>query len=45
MTLPAFGGLALAWPRRMGHAFGEVRVVARCGANYPPCDVRRTNVT
>ena len=41
MTLPAFGGLALAWPRRTGHAFGEVReAVAWCGANHLPCDVR-----
>ena len=40
MTLPAFGGLVLAWLRRTGHAFGGVRVVAWCGANHLPCDVR-----
>ena len=44
VTLPAFGGLALALPRRTGHAFGGVRVVAWCGANHLPCDVR-TDVT
>ena len=40
MTLPAFGGPALAWPRCTGHAFGEVRVVASRGANHLPCNVR-----
>ena len=40
MTLPDFGGLALAWPRSTGHAFGGVRVVALCGANHRSCDVR-----
>ena len=33
------GRVALAWPRRKGHAFDEVRV-AWCGANHLPCDVR-----
>ena len=43
ITIPACGGLALAWPRRTGHAFGDARVVAWCGANHLPCDAR-TNI-
>ena len=30
------GGLALAWSRHTGHAFGEI--VAWCGANHLPCE-------
>ena len=39
MIVPAIGGLAFAWPRRTGFAFGEERVIAWCGANHLPCDV------
>ena len=34
ITLPAFGGLVLAWPRGTGHAF----VSYQCGANHLPCN-------